>query len=608
MNIIRMLICMVTILIVTQSCRKDLIIENEVGIVKSPSTEVEGSIFGVVRDQIGNPVENAFVKVGSHESFTDEKGVFQFNNINLISSYEVLYEELSDVFPLNNIPIELKGSYITIEKDGYFLGSRRFYPEKGKLSSIDIQLLEHVEVGSFQSSTSAILNFEGTELQFDENSIIKESGETYNGNVHVMAKYIDPSEYNVGSIMPGDLTGINAEAGLVNLSSFSMIAVELRGDAGELLQIAGGESVLSKFFIPPTLVSNAPATIPIWSFQESQGIWIHEGEATLENGKYVAELTHFSFWNCDYPNPTIFLNGRVINDSGPISGALIRITDPSLGTSAVGYTNNVGEFSGYVPANEILLLELFNNCGEIQLSMDIGPFSEDNAIQIIVESEESITFLTGQVTSCQNNDLEYAYVQVQLGEKFYTFPIDELNSFNEQVLYCNDAQSVFFQAIDPVSGLVSNQVVSAINDTINIGMIEICDSLYQEHYLYNYGDLTFYFSPDDETLTSSLDSFVDPMTGEISKFLLSTSIYNFTTGTTTNQAWPIDLAQPFLTYSFTVFEGGFKASGTIEGKIEIQNGNKWAIITGTLTEIEIIDSVKYDPSYTELFFHIAVKI
>ena len=43
----------------------------------------------------------------------------------------------------------------------------------------------------------------------------------------------------------------------------------------------------------------APETINLWYFDEENGYWKEEGQAIKDGNKYVAEVTHFTWWNCD---------------------------------------------------------------------------------------------------------------------------------------------------------------------------------------------------------------------------------------------------------------------------------------------------------------------
>ena len=63
-------------------------------------------------------------------------------------------------------------------------------------------------------------------------------------------------------------------------------------------------------------MSTAPATIPLWSFNETTGIWQEEGSATKVRNAYVGNVSHFSWWNCDLQSPQAILKVNVKNAAG----------------------------------------------------------------------------------------------------------------------------------------------------------------------------------------------------------------------------------------------------------------------------------------------------
>jgi hypothetical protein len=68
-----------------------------------------------------------------------------------------------------------------------------------------------------------------------------------------------------------------------------------------------GKTAKLRFTIPSSLRSTAPATIPLWSVDETTGLWKQEGSATKGTDYYEGDVSHFSFWNCDASSQTFFL-------------------------------------------------------------------------------------------------------------------------------------------------------------------------------------------------------------------------------------------------------------------------------------------------------------
>ena len=92
-----------------------------------------------------------------------------------------------------------------------------------------------------------------------------------------------------------------------------MMAVELQGASGESLNIAEGSTATLTFPIPQEILGNAPAEIPLWSFNENLGLWVEESVASLQGSNYVGEVSHFSFWNCDAPFELVELSFQLVD-------------------------------------------------------------------------------------------------------------------------------------------------------------------------------------------------------------------------------------------------------------------------------------------------------
>jgi uncharacterized protein (TIGR02145 family) len=298
------------------------------------------SVMGVVIGPTGAPEMNAIVRspYGGEETQTDLNGVFFLDNI-------LVYDKLG---------------YITITKPGFHQGSRSFLPLSQGRSRINVELLPMVLSGSFSSSSGGTTNAGLLQLAFPANAI-QRNGQPYTGQVNVYAQALDPSAPEMFNQMPGELLGGIGDS-LQMLRSFGMASIELRDAEMNELQLLPGLSASLTFNIPTALLAEAPATIDWWSYDETQGFWIHEGIAQKQGNQYVGQATHFSWWNCDKPENFNNLIG-VVNSVGgtPVSDAQVNVVTPSLGTG-VTYTNAEGVFSGRVPKNQLLTIEVKIDC------------------------------------------------------------------------------------------------------------------------------------------------------------------------------------------------------------------------------------------------------
>src|SRR5205814_609485 len=98
-----------------------------------------------------------------------------------------------------------------------------------------------------------------------------------------------------------------------------------------------------------------------WYFDETSGLWKEQGTATKMGANYVGDVSHFSFWNCDYASSFINLDITVLDSSGnPIPNLWLKVTpvDSTL-WPRWGTTNAAGFVSGLVPDNQQLLIQIF---------------------------------------------------------------------------------------------------------------------------------------------------------------------------------------------------------------------------------------------------------
>ncbi|MFK8104068.1 MAG: carboxypeptidase-like regulatory domain-containing protein [Saprospiraceae bacterium] len=442
------------------SCRKDD--ESSGTFPPQPSTPervVNGTFYGTVMDEANQPIEDALVTLGLDTRTTDENGIFAFKNV----------------------AINQKGSLVKVEKEGYFHNSKFVGSNLNKRNFVNIKMIRKILTGSFSTTNGGtITTNDGASIEFAANAIRTESGAAYNGNVNVYATWLDPTAPDLAQRMPGDLRATNADNQQQQLTTFGMIGVELEGDAGEALNLAAGQTATIALPVPTSLLSNAPATIPLWHFEETTGYWIEEGEATLQGNKYVGTVSHFSFWNCDLPGDFIYIDGVITNPEGePLASVLVRITETSSGVSNVGWTDESGAFAGAVPSNQALTLAILNTCGEVIFSESIGPFTADATIPTISITgvEEEFINFSGVLIDCDNNPVENGYLKVSFNNQTTIIPADENGGFNGTVSTCN-ASTIDVIGYD-LTNLKESGVTSIVVDTpsIDLANVFVCEDL-----------------------------------------------------------------------------------------------------------------------------------
>jgi uncharacterized protein (TIGR02145 family) len=448
------------LIVLATSCRKDCpeddaVVPVDEGGLVSDSVSFGNAqtveVIGVVRDESGNAVSGAWVSSGwsSQITTTDARGFFRFD---ALDCYE-------------------KSAFIRVERSGYFHGSRHWIPSQGGYNRVEITLLTNNAVGSFDAASGGTVQAENFTLVFPANALAA-NGQPYSGEVSVAINPIDATDViELSKQMPGSLTAFYSDHFQV-LRSFGMAAVELRGQAGELLQPIAGEAVEMRCAIATELQAIAPATIPLWSFNETTGLWSYEGTASRTGNEYIGYATHFSYWNFDNfsagVNYTLTVNYNELPIGFyPLDNALLLLTSPSMG-EIPGTTGSNGQVTGLVPSNESMQLQIMLPCeGGFQevYSTTVGPFATDASQVIEINSLPYLATINGTLADCDGNPSN-GYVWLNDNDVVYvengSFQITTCTGTNSLHAYCfsNGTAGNGFESDVPVSaGLSSLEVV-----------------------------------------------------------------------------------------------------------------------------------------------------
>jgi uncharacterized protein (TIGR02145 family) len=455
-----MAVCIVVLILgFIVSCRKDDNgVDTPVNTPPTPSTLVGESrtvdVIGQVFDENGTPLMGAIVQAGygSQSVLTDERGFFR----------------LLDIAGYENIAL------VKVSKAGFFDGSRSFVPTNGQ-NRVRIALLPKNDAGSFNAASGGEVSLEGVTIDFASGSIALD-GASYNGNVNVAINSIDPSDtWNMSQQMPGSLVGANGQQFDV-LQSLGMAGIELTDDSGQELELIAGSSASVRFEVPTSLLANAPSTIPLWHYNESQGYWVREGEATLNGNVYEGQVSHFSFWNCDIPAEAHLVTLTLLNSSAggsanPIEGAHVVITSPVFGPRD-GYADSNGIVSGLVPANEALEVSVYITCGNTEVliyTSNIGPLSANYSTTWSITDIPNFALVQGQLLSASGDPVD-GYVYLESNGNYST-----TSNGSFELLTCAGSDAVsgwYYQGNDLCSSNLQIITLAAGVNSVDISVLD----------------------------------------------------------------------------------------------------------------------------------------
>lgn len=415
--------------------------------------KVSASVTGYVLNESGEPVPFAEVTAGDKRSTTDSYGFFSISNTSLVKSIGV----------------------VKVTRNGYYDGFQSFIAATGKESFLQIQLLPKTISGEINAANGGIVTVnDGTSVQLPAYSVVKANGSAiYDGQVKISTTSLAVSSPN---FMPGDGRGTDAEGYLKALQFYGAVAVNLTASNGEALQIAEGKSSAVKIPIQSSLAASAPATIALWYFNETTGLWKQEGTAVKNGNVYEATVPHFSFWGVADAEYLVTLQAKIV-DAGnnplvhvPVS---VRFAGQPKGSGheRFAYTDAEGVVSGAVFANSSLELDVLTTCA---IPAYTHPFSTQNSDVDLGDIKgnlgQTAVTITGTAVNCNNQPVTNGYIQTYDGGFYNRIPVNN-GSFSFTGLSCSNTQvSVVLVDNDSYQQNTpqSIQLVAGLNDLGNL--------------------------------------------------------------------------------------------------------------------------------------------
>jgi hypothetical protein len=465
----RILFCIALLAAIGYGCRKN--IDNTTVSGPIPSENVEAFLSGQVVSSDGTILENATVEVAGLTLTTNPQGAFF----------------------VSKKAMDKNGTLVKVRRGGFFDAFRFVYPSLGATTTITVTMQPKTLTASFSSTEVASITSGNANVAIPANAIVRASGQTYTGQVNAYMVYFNPTTEEGLGTMPGDLRAQDADGDAKILKSYGMFGLELETLDGEALQLSDGQKAKITMDIPQILANNAPATIPLWHLDENNGYWIEEGAATLNNGQYEGEVTHFSFWNCDIPTDVATISGRIKHNSGLyLSGVDVSIKSGNFGT-ARGQTNSNGSFGGLVPANEPLDMDIYGFCNASLLSDGIGPFSTGSTNDlgdIVVDNGNPYT-ITGTLKNCNGGNVSFGVARTDINSEhtLYAFT-DDNGVFSISYIHCDPTLNISLQGFDaqlPFASVPLNLTVS--DGTTDAGSVVVCNQL-DEYVILNIDGVT----------------------------------------------------------------------------------------------------------------------
>lgn len=266
----------------------------------------ESNVQVLVRSSQGALLANAQVTIDGVSAETNEQGMAELDNI--ATGSQVVMASKSGFIA--------QSTQVELSTDGLKQIQLILQPVKEELALADIT-----------QSQLIVSQYQGARITLPDNAFVDSNGKAATGTATLKLTPWDITAADL-TAMPGNGKAQTSDGEIVELISAGMMTVDFYDSTGSHLQLATGKTATIQMDLPYTSIGgNALAVgseIPLWHFDESQGIWIEDGvghvvaSSSSSTGLAVsAEVSHFSTWNWDFKfnNPNT-LNVKCVDYNG----------------------------------------------------------------------------------------------------------------------------------------------------------------------------------------------------------------------------------------------------------------------------------------------------
>jgi len=219
---------------------------------------------------------------------------------------------------------------VVVKKAGFVTQAQQLKLVAGEAAQVQVLLQPVKEVkriADIAGAQAILAETLGAQIILPANAFVDAAGNPATGAVTLNWTPWDITSDDLQA-MPGNGRAIGADGQMTDLISAGMMTVDFLDAQGKHLQLAPGKKATIRMDLPFTRINGVDLSegseIPMWTFDESLGLWKEEGKGFVvaspssPTGLAVeAEVSHFSTWNWDfkYGNPNT-LNVRCVDSQG----------------------------------------------------------------------------------------------------------------------------------------------------------------------------------------------------------------------------------------------------------------------------------------------------
>lgn len=434
-------------LLLATNCREDTITVSEDDTALPDNENVKFQFQ--ISNEAGEPISNAQIIMNSDVYTSDENGIV-----------------LTQSYTINSLGV--KSEIIAV---GYETLVKRVNGQKDGIITEKVILFK--AQNSVVSTGATGLIDGGGSLTLPSN-LIALDGSLYAGEVTVRSKYLNPDNKDFLLSAPGNLLALNSTNEYQQLATLGMYMIELYDVNGGVLKIPDGSSATIEFPIAETNKDAIGSEVPLWYFDEDKGVWMEDGVAKVVGEKMVAEVNHFTWWNCDLPYDFItkcvtFLD----NDGNPIPNTDIGflVDGFALGQATTDANGNIlVKIPIGVEIQVVLLID-----GLVGPVIIAGPY-ENNDRKEFITLDLNFNIISGVALDCDENLILQGYAYYINNNKQINIPLDVDGSFSyvaPQVEHILTLVNMDDERFTEILITAENQ-----NENLDLQNISVCDQQY----------------------------------------------------------------------------------------------------------------------------------
>jgi len=414
--------------------------------VPPPAQKVYATVYGIIFDESQTAIMDASVSIEGETTMTDENGYFTITGF-----------------------MDSSGALMQVSKEGFYHGQGLVLPYADKSVQVRMTLIARssTEVGS--ADEILFMEDDLSTVSIQASSFVSGT-EKYVGQVSAYFYGITPQSENFQDIYPGNLeTTAGFERRIIQ--SFGIIKVELFGENNEALNIDQLATLSIK--VPTEVISNAPEFVDMYYRNNTTGLWVKDGEATLIDGRYVAQVDHFTDWCFGLDYEIFDLSGTITRNGQVAGGQTVGLKPVDfINYEARFQTADDGSYLRRIIAGFDWEINVYNQCSSTLYTEIITELTEDMIHDIDVISPEVPFSVQGQINcSGAAADPQNAYVLITGNGLFTVATLDNDGNFNFYLDDC-DNQTFNITAIDVINQVQSETI--NITDSIDDLTLDVC--------------------------------------------------------------------------------------------------------------------------------------